>query len=255
MKNLILVRHAKAAPLQGEYDSDFPRPLIKKGIKDAKKMAEKIKCNLLGNPLFISSPANRAFETAHIFAGKLNYPTVKILIREVIYNDPKAEELLSLIKEVDDNYDTVLIFGHNPSLSDFASSLIKDFEFNIPKSGVVAFSFDKSSWRDIEAQGGILNYVEYPSKKSEELSGFEESLILKISESISSALKNINPNAAGNVIKSVAKYSTRLAENFTGNLKQPKSDKSDKSDKKSEKIGETVEHECGNKEDGQPADK
>ena len=41
MKNLFLVRHAKAETMN-EYDSDFSRPLIKKGLKDAQKMADAV---------------------------------------------------------------------------------------------------------------------------------------------------------------------------------------------------------------------
>ncbi len=238
MKNLMLVRHAKAEPLR-EYESDFSRPLIKKGMKDAKKMAEKIKGRISGKVLFITSDANRAFETAHIFAGKLNYPTVKILLKDIVYHDPTPERFLELVQQIDDSYDTIILFGHNPSLSTFASSLIKDFEFDIPKCGVAAFEFDKSSWREIELQGGILKFAEYPVKKSEEVSAFEQSLVVKISESISDALKNINPDAASNVLKSIAKHSAKLAGNFTGNLKNNKSDKkssykTDKTDNKAE---------------------
>ncbi|MGD9732298.1 MAG: histidine phosphatase family protein [Desulfamplus sp.] len=245
MKNLFLVRHAKAETMK-EYDSDFSRPLIKKGLKDAKKMAEKIKERFKGNALFISSPSNRAFETAHIFAGKLNYPTVKILLKDTIYYDPSPEQLLELIKEIDDAYDTIMLFGHNPYLSQFASFLIKDFEFDIPKCGVAAFAFDKQSWKEIELQSGILKFAEYPEKSSKDVNSFEQSLIIKISEAISEALKDINPDAASNVLKSIAKHSAKLACNFTGSLKSKKADKKpchksdDKTEhNKAEKIGKT----------------
>lgn len=198
MKTLILVRHAKAEARR-EYESDFDRILLKKGVKDAKKMAETIKNRVSGKTLFMSGNTNRAFETAHLFAEKLGYPAVKILLKDMIYNNPSQEQFLELIKKIEDSYETVIIFGHNPSLSEFASYLIKDFEFDIPQAGIAAFSFDKKRWQEIEKQSGILKFAEYPVKRSKGINLFESTFTTKISEAISEALKNINPNAAGNI--------------------------------------------------------
>ncbi|MBF0572154.1 MAG: histidine phosphatase family protein [Desulfamplus sp.] len=250
MKNVLLVRHAKAQEHR-EFDYDFNRPLIKKGLKDAKKMADKIKNRLSGKVLFISSNSNRAFETAHIFAGRLDYPMEKILLKDFIYHDPKPEQFLELIKAADDSYSTIILFGHNPSLSDFASFLIKDFEFDIPKCGVVAFAFDNNSWKQIEKQGGVLKFAEYPVRKSEQVSAFENTLIVKITESVLDALENINPNAANNVLKSIAKHSTKLAKNFTDTLKHHKAYK-----KPFHKTNENIEHKANEEKkldrDGEP---
>ncbi|MBF0378116.1 MAG: histidine phosphatase family protein [Desulfamplus sp.] len=261
MKNLLLVRHAKAEPMR-EFDYDFTRHLVKKGLKDAKKMADKIKNRLSGKVLFISSNSDRAFETAHVFAGRLDYPTTKILLKDFIYHDPKPEQFLELINATDDSYDTIILFGHNPSLNLFASSLIKDFEFDIPKCGVAAFEFDKNSWKEIEKQGGVLKFAEYPVRKSEEVSAFENTLIVKITQSIMEALENINPDAANNLLKSIAKHSAKLAGNFTDTLKRHKiakhseklagnstdTLKRDKADKKScHKTDEKIEYKAGEK--------
>lgn len=198
MKTLILVRHAKAEARR-EYKSDFDRILLKKGAKDAKKIAETIINRVSGKTLFMSSNTNRAFETAHIFAEKLGYSTVRILLKDMIYNNPSQEQFLELIKKTEESYETVIIFGHNPSLSEFASYLIKDFEFDIPHAGIAAFSFDKKRWKEIEKQSGILKFAEYPVKRSKETKLFESAFTTKISKLILEALKNINPNAAGNI--------------------------------------------------------
>lgn len=241
MKNLLLVRHAKAQE-QREFDYDLSRPLIKKGLKDAKKMADKIKGRVSGQVLFITSDANRAFETAHIVAGKLDYPTTRILLKSIIYHDPTPEKFLELIKETDDSYDTIILFGHNPSLSDFASSLIKDFEFDIPKCGVAAFAFGKNSWKEIEKQGGILKFAEYPVRKSEKVGSFENALIMTTSEAILDALEKINPDAASHVLKSITKNSAKLVKNFIDNLKRNKIDK-----KSYHKTDEKTEHKADEK--------
>ncbi|MBF0204246.1 MAG: histidine phosphatase family protein, partial [Desulfamplus sp.] len=249
MKNLLLVRHAKAQTAK-EDNHDLSRHLLKKGLKDAKKMAEKIKSRISGKVLFITSDADRAFETAHVFAQKLKYPTTKILLKSLVYHDPTPEKFLKLIQETDNSYNTVILFGHNPSLSTFASYLIKDFEFDIPKCGVAAFAFDKNSWKEIEKQGGILKFAEYPVRKSEKISAFENTLIVKITESILDALENINPDAAKNVLKLIAKHSAKLAGNFTDTLKRNKADKKSchKTDEKIEhKADKNIEHKADKK--------
>ena len=67
MKKLIFVRHGKAEE-EAPGISDFERSLTSSGKKISKQMARlNQKKNL---PVFVSSPAFRALETALIFAGE-----------------------------------------------------------------------------------------------------------------------------------------------------------------------------------------
>ncbi len=77
MKRITLVRHATAVPRNPKKD-DFGRSLRKKGRREAKAMGEWYK-NVEEQPdVMISSPANRAIETARVFAKTLGYPAKKI---------------------------------------------------------------------------------------------------------------------------------------------------------------------------------
>lgn len=217
MKNIFLVRHAKAEILK-EGISDFSRSLIKDGINDAKDMAKKIRDKLSGNVLLISSPANRALETAHIFAERLSYPITKILLKESIL-DGSAEDFLALLKETEDSYDTVMLFGHNPTISEFASLLIteKDFQFDIPKSGVIEFEFVQNSWKEIEKHTGLVRRVNYPKKYRNR---FKDSLNIKISQVFSEVLNRISSDSSKNIQKSVEKHAAKIAKKFSKDLRR-----------------------------------
>lgn len=219
MKNVLLVRHAKADNLR-EGLSDFSRSLIKEGMNDAKDMAKKIRDKISGSMIFISSPANRALETAHIFAEKFDYPTTKILLKDSVYEDASPESFIALLHEIEDSYDTAVLFGHNPSISAFASVLIKDFEFGMPKSGVLGFEFALSSWKEIGVHTGILKCVGYPSEKCGKEDPFQRALSAEISFAVSQVLNRINPASSEKILKSVEKHAGKIAKNFTKNLRR-----------------------------------
>ena len=73
MKTIYLVRHGKAVSRELDIP-DYERSLVDKGEKNSVKMAQLLKDKDLSADLFISSPANRALETAKIFTRVFNYP-------------------------------------------------------------------------------------------------------------------------------------------------------------------------------------
>ena len=84
MKTIVLVRHSKAANRTAEV-ADYYRPLKKKGKAESKEMAMKFAKLGIDPELFITSPANRALETAIEFAKVLKYPEKDIRHEESIY--------------------------------------------------------------------------------------------------------------------------------------------------------------------------
>ena len=127
MKTIYLIRHAKAAKKK-EKSSDFKRTLVKQGQEEAKLMARKLKRERIIPELIISSPASRSLETAHIYAKKLGYPVKKIMLNETLYEDMSEEALLFIVRNQDDKYGSLMMFGHDPSFSNFTNYLLKDFK-------------------------------------------------------------------------------------------------------------------------------
>lgn len=123
MKTLYLIRHAKAEEHSFSKD-DFYRDLQKKGRERAERIAQKLKDSLKidEKTLVISSSANRAIQTAELFCEVLGYAKESIQQTRDIY-EAHFMDILKVINSVPDEYYTLLIFGHNPGLSNLTNYL------------------------------------------------------------------------------------------------------------------------------------
>lgn len=95
--------------------------------------------------LMISSPAVRAWTTAKYFAAELNYPT-EFLQREDALYLATLEDLLGVVIAQDDGFNSIMLFGHNPGLTEFANFLVPGLTNNLPTAGVVAVQIDQEDW-------------------------------------------------------------------------------------------------------------
>lgn len=147
MKTLILVRHGKSS---WEYSvGDKDRPLLQRGINDAHLVSEKFNEHAISIDAAFSSPANRALHTSMIFTRQLYFPLDKFRVVNELY-DFSGEYVLQFVQELDDDLDTVLVFGHNHAFTHIANSLGNNFIENVPTSGLVQIEFDIDHWKSIE---------------------------------------------------------------------------------------------------------
>lgn len=162
MKKLFLVRHAKSSWKDVSL-ADFDRPLNKRGKRDAPFMgALMAELNQIPD-LIISSPANRAITTAREFASKLDYPIEKISEHEIIYHGDTSD-IIKLIRNINDKYDNLFLFGHNPDLTSLNNFLSNQYIDNIPTAAIAAIEFDVTSWQDVKTESGRHLFFEYPKK-------------------------------------------------------------------------------------------
>lgn len=159
MKILYLVRHAKSS-WKNPNLKDIDRPLNKRGERDAPLIGEKLVEKAIDTELIITSPAKRTQETTGTIARRIGYPEEKILVKKKIYL-ASANELLGQINRLDENLNSVMIFGHNPGLTNLNNLLTDRFIQNIPTCGVVAIQFNLS-WDKIEAGSGKSLFFIYP---------------------------------------------------------------------------------------------
>lgn len=146
MKILLLVRHAKSVN-HFTASSDFERGLNEKGIKDATEMAKRLVRENIRIDQFVSSTAVRARSTAEIFINQYNRKKDEILlIPELYHSSPVVFE--QVISTLDDQFDHVAIFAHNPGITDFASSLTTIHISNMPTSSVFGVTSPMKSWQD-----------------------------------------------------------------------------------------------------------
>lgn len=157
MKQLILVRHAKSswdAPLR-----DYDRPLTSRGIKDAHLVSAHIGSKIPKTFLVWCSAAKRTSETALIFAQNIPYPVDRIVFKEDLYTFDERK-LEQIIKSCPDEYDHLIVFGHNEAVTNFANKFGSTFIDNISTSGFVNIIFGQNSWQYIE--NGTTKNVIFP---------------------------------------------------------------------------------------------
>ncbi len=143
-RELILIRHTKSS--WGDLSlPDFDRPLKKDRTGDAKNMAEKLKKLKLHPDLIICSPALRTLQTAEYFYEKLKFDYHNILLEKRIY-ESSAEEYMQVIRETDAKVKTLVLIGHNPSITDFANQFLENKIDEVPTTGVVWLEFESEDW-------------------------------------------------------------------------------------------------------------
>jgi phosphohistidine phosphatase len=209
-KSIILVRHARARSKESGIP-DFERSLTKKGEKEARRMAKKLKKKFVWTPLWISSTANRALETAHIFAEELGFPMQKIMIKDEIYGGSSGEAILDIIRAVDDRHRSVIVFGHDPALSDSASRLLKNFKAAIPKGGILALSVPVISWRQLAMGKGEMLFFIGSATQHKEQTHFRNEIKNKIIANLTALLGQYSAGSGIRVDKLIRKRSEKLS--------------------------------------------
>lgn len=162
MKEICLLRHAKSSWKYPDLD-DFERPLKKRGRNDISLMGEVV--NGLGflPDLLISSPATRAAITARAVAAAINYPVEEIMYMASIY-EAGEKDLIRILSRLDDNFNRVMLVGHNPSMTFLANTIGDRPISNLPTSGVYCVKMAMSSWTDVKETTGSMQYFEFPKK-------------------------------------------------------------------------------------------
>ena len=162
MKTLTLVRHAKSS-WKDRTLRDRDRPLNKRGTRDAPVMGQRIAAAGIRPSLIISSPAVRAWTTAKVIAAELNYP-LEFLQREDSLYLASLDGWLDVVAAQEESFNNIMLFGHNPGLTDFANYLSPGLTYNVPTAGVVSVNIDRDDWLLYERPKTELVLYDYPKK-------------------------------------------------------------------------------------------
>ena len=162
MKTLYLVRHAKSswdAPgLQDDQRTLLPKGLAKTRLVAGYLIREGVKTDLM-----ISSQAVRAYETAKIMADCLGYPIKQILKDRKIYDGP-YDRLLDLIYGTANDVNSLMIFGHNPLITQLSNLFLHPGIEDMPTSAVVCITFNASRWEDIPTSKSEMKFFITPKQ-------------------------------------------------------------------------------------------
>lgn len=159
-KQLLLIRHAKS-----DWNNvglrDFDRPLNKRGHSNAPEMANRMVEQQIIPDLILSSPALRAITTATYFAENWDIDQPKIRQEYSIY-EANVKSLLALVNQLDNKFDRVAMFGHNPGFTDFVNYLSDANIYNMPTCSVVIIEFPFENWNEVSTETGKVILFDYP---------------------------------------------------------------------------------------------
>ena len=158
MKNLFLLRHAKAVSSTAGL-RDFDRSLSAQGREQAERLGKYLKQQNIGFDLVLSSTALRARETTELVltaAGSMS----EVRYEQGIY-EASAQQLLELVSEIEDVKKEVLLVGHNPGIEELLKRLTGRFE-TMGTSTLAKIVVGGSEWIEAATENRDLNWLFKP---------------------------------------------------------------------------------------------
>jgi len=162
-RKLFIVRHAKSS-WDHEGLADIDRPLANRGLRNAGEMAERLLVKKMVPQLLLSSPANRALNTALIMSKIWGAGAENFQIKETLY-DASISGIEQVLAGVPSDITSLAIFGHNPSFTAYANMFLKQRLDNLPTAGVVIVTLESKNWEGIVRKNVKETYVDYPKRK------------------------------------------------------------------------------------------
>jgi phosphohistidine phosphatase len=143
--NLYLLRHGAAAKRGAPgYVNDADRPLTDEGREKLRAAARAVKAMKLKFDRILSSPCQRARQTAEIIADSLHLAG-RIEFSDHLAPDGKIDALIQQLQRFRPKPENVLLVGHEPCLSELASILMTGktgLPIKLKKAGLIRLSAD-----------------------------------------------------------------------------------------------------------------
>lgn len=163
MKTVYFIRHAKSSWSDMSL-RDHDRPLNKRGRRDAPFMAAKLKGLGAEPEAIITSTALRAKTTAQHFARAFDLSGKNFIEEGDIY-EAYSSNILKIVQNISNKWDTILIFGHNPGFTMVANSFSGGEGIaNVPTCGIVKVVAKVDKWKDLKAAKGQVEEFHYPKQ-------------------------------------------------------------------------------------------
>ena len=133
-------------------------------------MAKRLKEKQVTPDCMITSAATRALDTCEAFAKVLDFKKNKINKDNHLYHADE-DQILTVIRALKDlerdDEEIVLLFGHNPGLTEFANLLMDEHIDNIPTCGIVKAHLKIDRWKDTRFGCGKLEFFDFPKSKED----------------------------------------------------------------------------------------
>jgi phosphohistidine phosphatase len=151
-RSLVLLRHAKAENPVGVTDDK--RPLSPRGHADAQAAGAWLATRQVPE-LVLCSPTKRTRQTWHAIMTSLAAKTDPVVRYDRRLYLGSADDLLEMVREIEDSVARVLVIGHNPTLSQLAFDLDPEGGLDsdgLRTCGLTVHEMD-GSWSDCGPRG------------------------------------------------------------------------------------------------------
>lgn len=162
MKTLLLVRHGKAED-PGSSASDVVRPLSSAAAKEISYASKLFLKKEIIPDVMIASPALRTLQTANELALKIGFEPKQIK-KDVRIYEAEVSDLLEIINTTDDNYNIMVMVGHNPGISELVEYLCGNMMGSLPTGGVAGLTIPFDSWKLVGSGTCELALLDYIKK-------------------------------------------------------------------------------------------
>ena len=167
MRRLLLLRHAKAAPLS--LEDDFGRELTPRGRDDARRVGAFLAERRLNPDRALYSGAARTRETCEIVAQAQAQP-FEAIEQNALYEASRFL-IMGLLRELPARARAHLVVGHNPGMADIANLLTGEgaamdrlrLQSKFPTCALAVIAFDRPDWSDLGPGVGRLEHFVTPA--------------------------------------------------------------------------------------------
>lgn len=157
VRTLYLIRHGESQESMSG-DKDFERKLTPLGYRNSSRMGKLLSDYDVNPDIMISSTAVRARDTAELISEQVKLSPNKIDYLDELYQ-ASVRSLFNFISELDVEYKTVVIVGHNPVLIYLGEYLTKKAIGKLVPCGILQIGFEVESWSNVsEGNGTLMNY-------------------------------------------------------------------------------------------------
>ena len=160
-KSLYLLRHSYADPPGGGVD--FERGLTIQGLNTVRALGRNLQGDHFNPEMIISSSALRAEDTAINLVEELGIQEQVIKFDKVLY-EASVREVLEVLNQVEEGVQSVLLIGHNPTMSFFAEYLTGTGFAGMEPCGFVTIEFENTNWAEVSQGAGTFVSYYHPNR-------------------------------------------------------------------------------------------
>ena len=144
-----------------------------------------------------------------------------IVTNEDMYHQ-EDNALLNVLHGLDDEHETVILVGHNPSFVEFARFLVPGFTRELPTCGVVGIQCNVDSWKKVGSGSGeeICYIVPGAVRQKPDYAAMREEIEKSLTEGIEHVLMAYEIEPVKKVKKAIENSVQAIAKKFVQQIKK-----------------------------------